>query len=77
MPNPVFKEVGRCSTSDTIDVVLSEVYREEKLVGHTLNKYVTTEAFTGFSKGVFIPDDLTVEVLKLFPKEDLKLALED
>jgi len=72
-----FKEIGRIRTSDSVEVVLSELYRDGKHVGFSLNKYVTSEEYTGFGKGVYIPEDLFIEFLKIFPKEDLQLALEE
>lgn len=74
MPKPDFKEVDRIKVSDTTDIVLSEVYREEKMTGYSLNKYIKTEDYTGYSRGIFIPDDMVAEFLKLFPKDILELA---
>lgn len=71
-----FKELGRIRTTDASELVFSEVHRDGKLVGFSLNRYVTSEAFTGFTKGIFIPEDLFIEFLKIFPKEDRKLSLE-
>lgn len=70
-----FKEIARLRTSNMVEVVLSEVYYDDKLTGYSLNKYVTTEEYTGFSKGVYIPEDLLIEFLKLFPQGDLQSAL--
>ena len=70
-----FKEIGRLQTSDAVEIVLSGVYRDDKLTGYSLNKYVTSEQYTGFGKGVYIPEDLLIEFLKLFSKGDLQSAL--
>jgi len=71
-----FKEVGRLRTTDTTELVLSEVHSGEKLRGYAVSKYVTSEEYTGWSKGIFIPEDLLIEFLMLFDKEDLELALQ-
>lgn len=78
MPDADFKEIGRMPVSDTTEVVLSEVYRDKELRGFTIGKYITTLTYTGFAKGaVYIPEDLLPDFLKLFPKDDLQLALPD
>ena len=58
-------------------MVVSEVLREGIPVGISFNKYVETEKFTGFTKGLMIPDELIPEFLKLFTKIDLELALDE
>ena len=70
-----FKEIGRVRTSDSIEVVLSELYRDGKFRGYSITKYVTSDEYTGWSKGVFIPEDMIIDFLKLFPKDDLEFAL--
>lgn len=78
MPNNAeYKEIGRVRVSDKVEVVLSEVHRNDKLQGFSLNKYVTSDEYTGFGKGVFIPDDKLIDFLKLFGPEDLQYALDD
>ena len=77
MTNGEFKEVGRIVVSDTTEVVLSELHNDDKLIGYTINKYVTSEKFTGFAKGAYIPVDMMIDFLKLFPKEMLEDALEE
>ncbi len=72
-----FKEIGRLQTTDSVEVVLSEVYRDKELQGFSITKYVTSEKYTGWSKGIFIPEDLLIEFLKLFNREDLECALSD
>lgn len=72
-----FKELGRIRTTDTTELVMSEVYEGRECKGILLSKYITTEKYTGFAKGgVLIPSDSTIDFLKLFPKEDLELALQ-
>lgn len=75
MNNAEFKEITRVRISDSVEVIFSEVHRDGKLTGYTLNKYITTEQYTGFTKGIFIPDDMLTDFLKLFPKDELQLAL--
>ena len=69
-----FKEIGRIKTSNSATIVISETYREGKLVGYNINKWIDTETFTGFTKGIFIPKDLLTNFLILFPKDSLELA---
>ena len=70
-----FKEVGRVRTSDSTEVVLSELYRDRKFTGYSITKYVTSDEYTGWSKGVYIPEDMIIDFLKLSPKDDLEFAL--
>ena len=72
-----FKQVGSIVSSDTTEVILSEFRRNGKLVGYYINKYVTTEKFTGYTKGIFIPIDELTSFLMLFPQEQLAYAIED
>lgn len=51
-----FKEVGRMSLDEGEDIVISEIYRDETFHGWTINKYLKTERYTGFVKGITIPD---------------------
>jgi len=72
-----FKEIGRIPISATTELVLSEVHKEDKLTGYSITKYITSTSYTGFSKGVYIPEDYLIEFLKLFSKENLEYALDD
>ena len=72
-----FKEIKRLRISDSTELILSEAYRGKDLRGYSISKYIISEKYTGYSRGIFIPEDLLYEFLKLFPKEDLKLASED
>jgi len=72
-----FKELGRVQTSDSIQVVVSEVYGDDKkLAGFSINKYIESERYTGFTKGVYVPADMLPDFLRIFGEEDLKFALE-
>ena len=51
-----FKEIGRIQASKATDIVLSQVIEGEELKGLNLNTYITTEKYTGFTKGVFVPE---------------------
>lgn len=64
-----FKEVGRVRSSDTTDVVVSEVMKGGKVVGYSINKYVDTDSFTGFTKGIMVPIGKVEEFLRLFKRE--------
>ncbi len=76
MPDIDFKELGRLPISDSTTLVLSETKKEDRVIGLSVTKYIVSEKYTGFSKGIYIPEDSLIEFLKLFPKEDLQSALE-
>jgi len=77
MPNDSeFRELGRIRTTDKSEVVLSELHRNGQLQGYSLNKYVTTPEYTGFGKGVFVPDEKLIDFLVLFGAENLEYALD-
>jgi len=67
-----FREVGRLEVSNTASIVISETYKEGKLVGYNINKWIETEHFTGFTKGLLIPKDLLPSFLALFPRQKLQ-----
>jgi len=77
MDNGDFKEIGRLKASNTTEVVVSELHRANKIAGYTVTRYIKSEEYEGWSKGVFVPLDRMVEFLKLFPKEMLEGALEE
>ena len=64
-PKSDFEEIGRLTTSNSTDVVLSKVLKEGELVGFSLNKYVTTSQYVGYSKGIFIPPEKVDDFLAL------------
>lgn len=72
-----FEEVGRIPISDKNTIVISRCYRGGDYRGVSVNKYVTSEDYTGFSKGTFIPEENIVPFLKLFDKGDLQDALNE
>jgi hypothetical protein len=78
MPNykQEFKEVGRVRLSDTTEAVLSEVVKSGKKTGYQINTYLTTETFTGYTRGLSLPEEMVVDYLSLFSEEDLQLALD-
>lgn len=58
-----FKEVGRISVSDSTQLVVSTVTKGGKVTGYNINKYITSNKYTGFTKGNFLPKD-QVEAFK-------------
>ena len=52
-----FNEIGRVKVSEATDVVVSKVVEDGELIGVNINKYVTTDKYTGFAKGVFVPTE--------------------
>ena len=52
-----FKELGRTKANDTTDLVLSAVIDKGELKGWNFNTYIRTERYTGFTKGVFVPEE--------------------
>ncbi len=67
-----FTEVGRVRTSDTTFVVVSKTD-----TGFSINKYIESIKFTGFTKGIFVPDDCLARFLAIFSEDDLRFALEN
>lgn len=61
----VFNEVGRVAISDKTEVVISNAVENGKKVGVTINKYIATDKYTGFGKGVMIPVKNVKQVIKL------------
>ncbi len=74
-----FKEKGRIQTSDTTDVMISEVIKKGKLSGYITTKFIhktEPDGFEGPTKGVFIPVDDIQDYLAIFDKSDLEAAIE-
>jgi len=62
----VFHEVARIRLSDATDLTISEVNKYGQLTGYSLTKYVRTQRYTGYGRGVFIPIDKVREFLTKF-----------
>ena len=62
-----FKEINRIPISDSTEIVISEMNKNGKLYGYAVNKYITSEKYTGFAKGITIPLDKLQDFLKSFP----------
>ena len=73
---PEFRELGRVKVSDTVDIVLSEIYKDGKLTEYNINRFINTDGYSGFTKGQEIPPCLLVLFLQLFPQEELTEASE-
>jgi len=54
-----FVEMSRLRVSDSTEVVLSQVVPNDDGVvsGVNINTYITSNRYTGFGRGVFIPTD--------------------
>jgi len=51
-----FKEMARTTVNDSRDIVVSKVIEDGEVKGFNFNSYVTTDRYTGFTKGgVFVP----------------------
>jgi len=62
----IFNEVARIRLSDTTDLTISEVTKYGQLTGHSLCKYVRTQRYTGYGRGVFIPLNKAREFLTTY-----------
>jgi len=71
-----FTELGRLQTTDSTQIVLSQVYRDGSCQGLSISKFITTDKYTGFGKGVYIPLADSPDFLHLFPKDDLQDAVD-
>jgi len=60
-----FKEVGRIQVSPSVAVVLSRTLKDGNLTGYSLNKFIDTEDYQGFAKGIFIPKEKYEDFLKI------------
>lgn len=62
-----FVEASRLRVSDSTEVVLSMVVPKDdgEVNGVNINTYVTSNRYTGFSKGIFIPSDKVDDFKKL------------
>jgi len=62
-----FVEVSRVRVSDSTEVVLSQVVPNDdgEVSGVNINPYITSNRYTGFGKGVFIPTDKVDDFKKL------------
>lgn len=75
-PQGEFKELGRLRTTDSTEVVISQVYRGAECKGISISKFITTEKYVGFGKGVYLPNEDIASFLKLFPREELQWAID-
>jgi hypothetical protein len=60
-----FDEIGRVKVSPTTDVVLSTVCKDGNIVGINVNTFVSMNRYTGYTRGVFIPNDKIGDFAKL------------
>lgn len=62
-----FVEVSRVRVSDSTEVVLSQVVPNDDGVvsGVNINTYITSNRYTGFTKGIFVPTDKVDDFKKL------------
>ena len=76
MSKAEFKELNRCRISDSTEIVLSKVTKDGEISGYNINRFVDTEGFKGFTKGILVPPDMLTDFLKMFPKDNLTMAAE-
>ena len=50
-----FKEIGRVRASESTELVLSEVIDNGATKGINFNTFITSDSYTGFTKGTLIP----------------------
>jgi len=62
----IFNEVARVRLTSATDLTISEVTKYGMLTGYSLCKYVRTQRYTGYGRGVFIPIDKVGEFLTTF-----------
>lgn len=62
-----FVEMSRLRVSDSTEVVLSQVVpnNDGEVSGVNINTYITSDRYTGFTKGVFIPTDKAEDFKKM------------
>ena len=60
-----FKEVGRIKVSPSVSVIVSKTLKDGELTGYSISKFIDTEDYQGFAKGIFVPKDQYPEFLKL------------
>lgn len=62
-----YVESSRLRVSDSTEVVLSMVVPNEdgEVSGVNINTYITSNRYTGFTKGVFIPTDKVEDFKRL------------
>lgn len=51
-----FEEIGRQKLNDTTQLVISTVRANGEITGMNINTYITSQSYTGYAKGVFIPN---------------------
>jgi hypothetical protein len=65
----IFTEIGRVAITDKKSIVVSSVERDGVFAGININGFISTERYTGYSKGVFIPADKVAEFVQLINKK--------
>ena len=50
-----FKEIGRVKASPSTELVLSQVWDGKEMKGLNFNTFITSEKYTGYTKGTLIP----------------------
>lgn len=72
-----FDEIGRIKVSPTTDIAISTVTdpgdpdkagtpeSEPRITGININTHITTPRYTGYTSGVFVPNDKILEFKKL------------
>ena len=62
-----FVEVSRLRVSGSTEVVLSQVVPNEdgEVSGVNINTHITSNRYTGFTKGIFVPTDKVDDFKKM------------
>lgn len=60
-----FKEVGRIQLSDTTALVVSEIRDGKSKQGYAVNPWITTDKYSGPTKGFKVPLGKGKEVIRL------------
>lgn len=64
-----FNEIARTKVNEARDIVISKVIEDGEVKGYNINSYVTTNSYTGFTKGgTFVPVDKVEEFKGLIDK---------
>lgn len=60
-----FKEVGRVQLSDTTALVVSEIRNGKAKEGYAINPWITTDRYSGPTKGFKVPIGKGKEVVQM------------
>ena len=67
--NTKFTEIGKVEISDKKSIMVASVERNGVFAGININGFISTERYTGYSKGVFVPADKVAVFAQLIGKK--------